>query len=241
MYARTFVSLVIFDARAVSREGVLVYTLVLVLLATVAARVLGQFEPALGIARFHPVIAIAVLISIVVAFAMICGLLLVDETDSGVREALAVVPARPGLLLLCRTALALVCTVVLSLAGIAIMGLVALPLAAWLAVVAVLAPAVPVAGLVIPAVAGNKVEALALFKGASLILLAPLATFFLPDAGYRLAFLVSPTGWAVEAYRAFLEGSPTGYLWSAGGVLYASALMAAAAVHYHRTVYRLRR
>ena len=241
MYARAFAALVAFDARGIGREGVLVYTLVLILLATAGVRVLGHFEPSLGIAHFHPAIVIAALINVVVAFAMICGLLLVDETDSGVREALAVVPVRPGLLLLCRTSVALVSTVVLSLAAIAIMGLVSLPLTAWLAVVAVLALTVPATALTIAAVTGNKVEALALFKGASLVLLAPVASFFLPEAGYRYAFLVSPTGWAVEAYRAFLEGSGDGTLWAAGGAVYAGALTAAAALHFHRSVYRLRR
>ena len=63
----------------------------------------------------------------------------------------------------------------------------------------------------------------------------------LGDVWYRYVFLISPAGFVVEAYRAFLSGAGPAYLWIAGGGLYAAALLAVAIIRFQRVVYRLNR
>jgi hypothetical protein len=106
-------------------------------------------------------------------------------------------------------------------------------------VLVLLAPSVE---LVIPSLARNKVEALVLFRAASLILMAPLVTYALGDGWVHYVFLASPVGLVIEAYRAFLLAyNGVAALWAAGGAVYSALLLAAAVVCFERVVYRMNR
>lgn len=238
-------SVVLLDLRGVRRDHVASATVLLSLLGTAAVTALGAFQhrPP-GWSAWFPFIVAVSLVGAPASFGFLFGLLMVEEGDTGVRDALAVTPVRPTLLLLIRTVVATVWIAVWLLASVYLMNstwrILDLSLAHWLAVVTPLALLTPAFTLLIPTLAGDKMGALAVFKGLSFFTLIPLALFFIPgNAPYRSLLLLSPTGWIVEAYRAFVSHLPgSGYRSTLGGTVYAALLLAAVVHHFRRRVYR---
>jgi fluoroquinolone transport system permease protein len=233
------------DLRGILRDNVM-YINVLVSVVTVAAiTVLGLLQEHLpGWRDWFPLMIALSLVSGPGGFGYLFGLLMVDENDTGVRNMLSVTPVRPTTLILTRTAVATAWLCVWPALTITIMNAawqaIDLPLVEWAALILSLALLTPALALAIPTLASDKVEALAVFKGLTFVTLAPLAIYFLDaDAWYRYVFLLSPTGWAVQAFDAFLAESAAGYLWAAGGAVYALVLLGCAIHFFRRNVYKL--
>ena len=240
-------SIVKLDVRGIRRDHVALATIALSMLGSVVVTALGAFQDRLpGWSAWFPFMIAVSLVGGPGGFGFLLGLLMVDEGDSGVRHALAVTPIQPTLLILLWTVSATAWMCVWPLASIYLMNwtwqAIDLPLTQWLAVVGPLALLTPALALMIPTLANDKVGALAVFKGLTFITLLPLALYFLPvSAWYRPLFLASPTGWVMEAYKAFLDqplGGP-GYRWALGGAGYAVVLLAVVAHFFRRNVYRL--
>lgn len=233
------------DVRAIRRDHVAVGTIILSALGTVVIAVLGVFQDRLpGWSSWFPFMVAASLVGAPAGFAFPFGLLMVDEGDTGVRDALAVTPVRPAVFFAARTVMATAWMAVWPLTAVYVMNAtwraVDLPLAHWLAVAGPLALFTPAFVLLVPALARDKVGALAVLKGLSFLCLIPLALFLVPaDAWYRPVFLFSPTGWFVEAFQAFLgDDSGTGYSRAQGGMVYAMLLLALVAAGFRKKVYR---
>ncbi len=236
------------DARAIARDSVALGSVALSVLGVLVVTVLGAYQRQLpGWSSWFPFMVAVSLVGGPGGFGLLFGLLMVDEADTGVRDALMVTPVPPALFMSVRTVLCTSWMAVWPLASIWVMNstwkAVHLPVPGWAAVVAPVALLTPVFALTIPTLADDKVAALAVFKVLSFASLIPLALFFVPaDAWYRWPLLVLPTAWTVESLRAFLDGAPgVGYAASAGGALYAGALLAGAIQGFRRKVYRLRR
>jgi hypothetical protein len=177
------------------------------------------------------------------AFAFLVGSLMVEEGETGVRWALAVAPIRPRELLLARTAVAAAWTCAWPLASVYVMNaawrVVELSVREWLMVIVPLALLTAGFVLIIPTLARDKVSALAVLKALSFVSLIPLALFLIPShAGYRFLFLLSPTAWAVEAFRALVAAEGGAAWWAVGGTGYAVALVLIALHYFERNVYR---
>jgi fluoroquinolone transport system permease protein len=70
----------------------------------------------------------------------------------------------------------------------------------------------PVVSLFLVAFARNKLEGFALMKGAGVVLLGPLGSFFV-DGGAQYLFGILPTFWSLRAFVASLEHEPyAGYI-----------------------------
>lgn len=243
---RAAASIVTLDLRGVSRDHVALATILLSILGVAGITVLGAFQQRLpGWPAWFPFIVAVTLVGGPSGFGFLFGLLLVEEGDTGVRDALAVTPISPWVFLLVRTVVATVWMAVWPLASVYVMNwtwhAVDLSLEHWLALVIPLALFTPAFALLIPAFAQDKVGALAVFKGLSFLTLFPLVLFFIPvDAGYRHLLLASPTGWIVEAYLAFLKDLPaSGLRWCLGAVLYAMALLVIVVRRLQTKTYRM--
>ena len=239
-------TMVLNDVREVRRDRVLSATVALSVAATATITVLGAFQDRLlGWADWFPFVVGVSLVGGPGGFGFLFGLLMVDEGDTGVRDALAVTPVPPRFFLLVRTGVATLWMAAWPLASVFLMNwtwrAVDLSLGSWLAVILPLALFTPSFALLIPTVARDKVGALAVFKALTFVALAPLALFFIPgDAVYRHLLLVSPTGCVVEAYQAFLGDLPgRGAAWSLGALVYAAALLAMVVQRFRTKVYRM--
>lgn len=233
------------DLRGITRDQVMLINVGLSAAVALVITVLGLYQDALpGWKAWFPFMVALSLITGPNGFAYLFGLLMVEEQDTGVRAAVAVAPLRPGLLMLTRTVSATVWMCVWPLLSIALMNstwqAISLPWTQWLAVVVSLALLTPAFALAIPAFADDKVEALAVFKGLSFLVMAPLAVYFLdPNAWYRLLVLIAPTGWGLFTFNAFLDGRSAGYLWALGGAAYAGLLLVCAGAAYRRRLHHL--
>jgi len=240
-----FLSIVRLDGRGILRDHVALVTLVLSLVGTLGITALGLFQERLsGWSTWIPFVIAVSLVGGPGGFGFLFGVLMVEEGETGVRQALAVSPVPPARLMVIRTVIATGWMCVWPLASVYLMNstwrAVDLSLLQWLAVVGPLALLTPACALLIPALAADKVGALAVFKGLSFVSLIPLGLFFVrSDAGYRALFLLSPTGWVVEAYRALLRSDGAAAFWGLGAVTYALTLLLVVVFVFRRNVYRL--
>jgi hypothetical protein len=243
---RAIPSIVLHDLRGVRRDQVAIATVLLSVLGVAGVSLVGVFQHRLpGWSEWLPFVLAVTLLGGPGGFGFLFGLVMVDENDTGVRDALAVTPVPPTLFLLVRTTAATVWVLLWPLASVYLINwtwrAVNLSLTHWLAVVIPLALLTPSFALLIPTVARDKVGALAIFKGLSFITLMPLVLLWVPaDAGYRLSLLLSPTGWTVEAFGAFLADRPaSGLRWAAGGTIYAVVLLVLVVRSFRRKIYHL--
>ena len=241
-----FHSVVRLDLRGIQRDRVALVTVAMSMVGALIITTLGVFQHRLpGWSEWFPFMIAVSLVGGPSGIGFLFGLLMVEEGDTGVRDALTVSPIRPTALILIRTVVATAWMCVWPLASIYLMNstwqAVDLSLAQWLTVVLPLALLTPGFALLIPTFARDKVGAVAVAKALSFVALIPLALYFVPEgAAYRWVFWLSPTGWVVEALRAFtVSPVSSGLLWGLGGVAYALALLVAAVHLFKRNVYRL--
>jgi len=240
-------ALIRLDGRGITRDQVMLINVLLSVATMLTITVLGAFQASLpGWVDWFPFMIALALVSGPGGFGYLFGLLMVDENDTGVREALGVTPISPARLILTRTMMATLWMSLWPLFTVAVMNstwqALDIPPLQWLVLVLSLAVLTPVCALAIPVFAKDKVEALAVFKGITFVTLAPLVMYFIDaDAWYRSVFLLIPTAWSIEAFDAFVAGKPIGYAWTAGGALYGLALLTIVVQVYRRKVYRLER
>lgn len=237
-------SVIHLDARGILRDNVMFINVMLSTVTVIVIATLGVFQDSLpGWREWFPFMVALSLVSGPGGFGYFLGLLMVDEGDTGVRSALSVTPVRPITMILTRTVVAMtwLCiwpVITISIMNAAWQALFLSPLE-WAATILSLAVLAPVVSLAIPLFADDKVAALAVFKGLTFVSLIPLAMYFVSaEAWYRYLFLVSPTGWAIEAFDQFRAGNSAGYLWALGGGLYGLGLLAATVIGFQRVIYK---
>jgi fluoroquinolone transport system permease protein len=136
----------------------------------------------------------------------IIALLVLDERDDGTLTAMGVTPLGLGGYVRYRLLSGVVLAALLPAVSLPLTGLV--PLAALLGAVPALLPALligPLAGCVVLVLAQNKVDGLAMMKGAALVWALPLAGWFV-DGWWTPLLRVIPTGAVLHALWGGLEG-----------------------------------
>ena len=239
-----FTALVRLDIKGILRDDVMLITIVMSIIPIVIITMLGIFQDHLpGWADWFPFLVAYTLVG-GLSFAFMFGLLMVEERDNGVLDAMLVTSISPNVFILTRTLLATVWMLIWPHITIVIMNstwqVLHLSTLELFTVVAMLALLTPALALAMPVLGSDKVEALAVFKGINFIMMIPLALYFFDaDAWYRPLFLVSPTAWTIETLDALIAGDSIGYLWAAGGTGYALVLLIASVVAFRRKVYKL--
>lgn len=155
---------------------------------------------------------------------IVIGFLLLDERDLHVMSAIRVTPCPPAVYLARRLFWPSFVGVVVGLAAYAAAGLPPLPVVGLLAVTIVASLAAPVMALLLGALAGNKVQGLALLKVANAVALTPVFAYFLDDP-WRYVAVILPTGWPALAYWHALEGK-TWIFDCLGGIVFMSLVIA---------------
>jgi fluoroquinolone transport system permease protein len=238
-------SIVLLDIRGILRDNVMFINVGMSVVTVAIITALGFYQQHLpGWAAWFPFMIALSLVGGPSGFGVLFGMLMVDESDCGVRQALVVTPVPPTTLILTRTVVATVWMCLWPVLTLWVMNAawqaIDLSAAEWMTIIFCYALLTPALALAIPALSADKVEALAVFKGLSFVCLIPLALYFVAaDAWYRPLFLVSPTAWGIEAFDAFRGGSAAGFAWAAGGAAYALVLLGAAIYYFRSHVYRL--
>ncbi|MNC29962.1 Fluoroquinolones export permease protein/MT2760 [compost metagenome] len=137
------------------------------------------------------------------------GFMILDERDENMIQYFAVTPLTKNGYLAYRLGFVVILTVIDSLLLFAFSGLTPLRLGNTLLLMPMLALEAPVFALFLTAFASNKIEGLALSKGASILVLTPLIVFFVHSPWQYLGGII-PCFWPV---RTFLSGSSFSLAW----------------------------
>lgn len=220
------------DLANIRRDSLLLYiavipwvmVLLLRLLIPVAAAWLYE-RYAIELAAYYPLVLSFLLIQMPMMFGVITGLLVLDERDADTLTVLRVTPLPMWSYAGYRLATAVLFSVVYLVILLPLTGMVRL------AQMPALVPSLLLAGLLAPvlamllaAFAGNKLEGLALMKGSGILLLGPLAAYFV-SAEWQLLLGLLPTYWPARAFWAASAGEPA-WPYLLVGVIYNGALLA---------------
>ncbi len=184
-----------------------------------------QRQYAFDLTPYHVLIVSGfVIVGPIAVLGALCGLMLLDEKDQHTLAALRIAPIPPLTYPLYR---ALVTTVVSAVSIVAALAL-TLQVPADLVLKSipiglVCGTGAAVVGLLMPAVAGNKVEGLAVMRAVGMLLFGlPLIPWWL-DSPWQLLFGLLPTYWPAKAYWLAAEGA-TYWPYILGGIAYNSLL-----------------
>ncbi len=233
------------DAKTVGRDSLLRAVIGLPLMIALLTRLVvpilaEQIGAAIGfdLAAYQaPIMSGALLLITPTLCGLVVGFVLLDQRDDRTLAALQVTPLPPRTYLAYRMAtpllLSLVMTVVaLPLAGLADAGIAAVLLAALAA-----APLAPLVALALATYAENKVQGLALLKGASVFMIVPIAAIFVP-VPWQWALGIAPTFWPARLYWALSAGEPDWWIYLLAGLAYQALLLAALLRRFERVMYR---
>jgi fluoroquinolone transport system permease protein len=155
---------------------------------------------------------------------MVVGFLLLDQRDDRTLSALQVTPLSLNGYLAYRISMPMLVSVVMSVVVIKAAGIIEM---GWLeAGVAALAaaPMAPLGALFLAAFSSNKVQGFALSKGSGVIMVPPLAAYFV-EGSWRWAFGLAPTFWPVRLFWALQTGEAGAWAYLVIGTVYQFGLV----------------
>lgn len=217
------------DALQIRREAILMYMLVIPLLSALVFRlflplVARWLQAAQGVdlLPYYPLLASFLGVQIGLMYGLLMGLLALDERDEGVLTLLQVTPlplsSYAGYRIVAAVLLTTLATpVLLPLSGMLPWSLAPalLPIGLGLGMLA------PVMGLLLPTLASNKVEGMAVMKGLGLFILVPLAAYFVAEPWQYLlgivpSYLPAKALWLAAAGEPFLPLLALGVIYAGG-------------------------
>lgn len=203
---RAWRTLLRIDGRALVRDPMLRWFLLLVpgvnLLVrfswpSLRLRLLASFG--FDLAPYAPLLIAVLLLLAPLLLGYVVGFLLLDEKDDGTLEALQVTPLTAAQYLSYRLLPPLIAGTVLTLLTLPLTGLVDV---SWMVLVGAAlsaAAAAPLLALTLGGFAANKVQGFALTKALGIVMLAPMAGFFLPGS-WRWLLGSIPLTWPALIY-----------------------------------------
>jgi fluoroquinolone transport system permease protein len=197
---RRFGRLLLSDAMNIGRDPMLLFAIVLSVVPAIAFH-LGQADmdaaalAAFGVERFSRYVAPVALLVPPFLIGWVTGFLLLEDRDDGPLAAVAVTPVGKGGFFAYRATVTVLVTAAVTVLGLRLILPELGPGQAVLLLVLVPGEAV-IAALVLPAIARNKVEGLALTKLTNLAIIAPLLAIV--PTPWRLLGGVVPSYWIGE-------------------------------------------
>jgi fluoroquinolone transport system permease protein len=206
------------DTKRITRDPFLIFViaypwLVALLLHEALPWLNGRFADRFALSDYYPIAASLVAVLMPYGMGLVLGFQLLEEKDEGSLIAVAVTPLSLDQYFVYRAGLYGLVSLPLVLVVHELLGVVAVPPAQVAVVALVATPLVPLMALIISGFAGNQVEGFAVMKGAGVLLIGPLASFFIPRP-WDLLMGVLPTYWPIKAYFAAVAGS-MGLFWAA--------------------------
>ena len=197
---RRFLRLLTSDAMNVSRDPMLIFAIVLSIVPAIAFALTREAmnEAALaafGVDEISRYVALVVLVLPAVLIGWVTGFLLIEDRDDGVLLAVDVTPVGKSGFLLYRVTVTALIGAAITAAAIPLV-VPAIGLEAGILLVAAVAVESVLAAVILPAIARNKVEGLALTKLTNIAVIVPLIAI-IPSPWRFLAGFV-PTYWIGE-------------------------------------------
>jgi len=212
------------DGRNLVRDSMLRWMLLAPLLLALGFRFLLPWAMAGIGARFGvdlhvylPIVYAYLVVITPVLFGMIVGFLLLDERDDRTLTALQVTPLTLNQYATYRIGVPMLISLAVTPLMLRVVGDTTLTWPAMLLVSLVAAPLAPIFMLFLAAFAPNKVQGLALTKGAGIILFVPIAAWFVATPWqWLLGF--APTYWPAKVYWLLAADAPTTWVFTLLGL-----------------------
>lgn len=194
------------DIRNIIREPILMIMLILPLFISVGARlfipwVAGKVNIYFEMTQYFPLISAYFIIFTPVLMGTVTGLLILDERDEGTIMNLFVTPLSQKGYVIHRIAVPTIISFIYSLLVLYIVDLIRISFVTVIPIAILSSLETPIIALFLATYAGNKVEGLALSKGLSLCMLAPLIEYFTNSIWRHIAGII-PFYWPVQAFTA---------------------------------------
>ncbi|PHN02302.1 hypothetical protein [Flavilitoribacter nigricans] len=159
-------------------------------------------------------------------FSFISSMVLIDEKESNVAVNYGIVPIGPNAFVFSRLILPYLITVALNLIFLAWQPFYDFPFGQELLLSVVVSLVVPVYVLALNALVDNRMKGMIYIKAFNMIVLVPLAAFFVP-AAYRHLFGLLPTHWIFQGIQEMTEGQ-SGAMYLTIGLVYLALLLVVA-------------
>jgi fluoroquinolone transport system permease protein len=233
------------DAKMVGRDSLLRAVIGLPLMIAMLTRLVvpilaQQISAATGldVAAYQAQIMSGALLLITPTICgLIVGFLLLDQRDDRTLAALQVTPLPPRAYLAYRLAAPLLLSLAMTVVAFPLAGLASAGIAAVLLAALTAAPLAPLVALGLATYAENKVQGLALLKGCSVLMIAPIAAIFV-SAPWEWVLGIAPTFWPARLYWALGMGEPSWWIYMLAGLAYQGLLLAALLRRFERVMYR---
>jgi fluoroquinolone transport system permease protein len=204
------------DLKSVRRDSLLLSVILIPWLLVLSLRlavppltVFLQAQYRFDLVPYYPlVLCFFLYLNIPLLFGVMTGFLMLDERDDDTLTALRVTPASLSGLVNYRLMVGFVLSAAYILLTTPLAGLASLD-SIWqvLPPALVAAPFAPVVTLFLVAFAKNKLEGFALMKGAGMVLLGPIASFFVVG-GVQYLFGILLTFWSLRSFVSALASEP---------------------------------
>lgn len=220
------------DLKNIRRDSLLIYLILVPWLLVLLVRLLlpevtNWFvtEHGFDLIPYYPlVLSFFFILQIPFLSGLVFGFLLLDEKDERIFPALQVTPVSLKNYIIYRFIVAVTFTIIYVLATLAATGFMEYSLLPKVVPVALVAGLIAVLLILLLIVfANNKVEGLAITKAFGILLLGPLAAFFVESKGQALLGIL-PTYWPAKAFWLISEGE-SAYLQLFIGAIYLLALI----------------
>lgn len=215
---RTFIAFGANDLKSVRRDSLLVSVVLAPWLLVISLRLavppLTEFlerQYSFDLSVYYPqIICFFLFLNIPMLFGVMTGFLMLDERDDDTLTALRVTPASLNGLIFYRLLTGFGFSTVYILLTTPLTGLLRIE-NLWLIVPSALVASLfaPVVTLFLVSFAKNKLEGFALMKGAGIVLIGPIASFFVAGTAQYL-FGILPTFWSLRAFVSALANAPFG-------------------------------
>lgn len=229
------------DARNMSRDALLrfllVYPLLLGgllrwLLPFATERLAGQVDL---VPHYPLIIAFFGILVTPQLSGLLIGFLLLDERDDRTLTALQVTPLSMNTYAAYRLALPVLVSIASTYFVVWMMNVVDVSYAKLLPIALLASLEGPIFGLMLVALAKNKVQGIALMKGLGIFSVAPMAAWFVAEPWQYLLGMVF-TYWPAKAYWQMIDGEPMGLSLSVGLLLHL-AILALLLRRFNRVMY----
>ena len=211
---RAFRALGPVDYRSVRRDSLLSWIVFLPLVIAVALRIfipvaaqLLDERAGVRLADYNSLINSLLFLIMPMLVGMVIGFLLLDQRDDGTLTALQVTPLTLSGYLAYRLALPSLLAIVTTLVMVPLTGIGQPQWGAVALASLAAAPQAPLFALFYAVFAQNKVQGFAVMKASGVIMLPPVAAYFISGPLHWLFGLV-PTFWPAKVYWLAADGSP---------------------------------
>ncbi|MBN2086191.1 MAG: hypothetical protein JW748_13310 [Anaerolineales bacterium] len=237
---RAFRALGPVDARSIGRDSLLPYIVAVPLVMGLGVRFLIPYIGGLilqtsgfDLVPYYPLLISLLAMAMPLVAGTVIGFLLLDQRDDRTLAAIRVTPLGLDGYLAYRLSLPLALSVLFTAVMIPLTGLTELGWMEILLIALSAAPLAPIMALFLALFAENKVQGFALTKAMGVVVLPPMAAYFV-SGFWHWAFGVVPTFWPAKFSWALLPGDGSAVWIFTIGWVYMAALLAILTIRFRR-------